>query len=79
MQRIIGAVLGALATYLLLVILVTGVATELLAAPVVVGLVITIVWPWAVELMAGRRADARRKAAIDREVQEQLSRKPTGE
>ena len=79
MQRIIGAVLGALATYLLLVILVSGVATELLAAPVVVGLVITIVWPWAVELMAGRRADARRKAAIDREVQEQLARKPTGE
>lgn len=79
MQRIIGAVLGALATYLLLVILVSGVATELLAAPVVVGLVITIVWPWAVELMGGRRADARRKAAIDREVQEQLARKPTGE
>ncbi|MEA2611044.1 MAG: hypothetical protein QOI37_1523 [Chloroflexota bacterium] len=79
MQRIIGAVLGALATYLLLVILVSGVATELLAAPVVVGLVITIVWPWAVELMVGRRADARRKAAIDREVQDQLARKPPGE
>ena len=78
MQRIIGAVLGALATYLLLVILVGGVSTQLFAIAVGIGLIVTIVWPWAIELMASRRATARRKAAKDREIQDQLAQKSEG-
>jgi branched-subunit amino acid ABC-type transport system permease component len=78
MQRIIGAVLGALATYLLLVVLVGGVSTQTFLIAVGIGLIVTIVWPWAVELMVARRAAARRKAAIDREVQDQLVQKSGG-
>ena len=78
MQRIIGAVLGALATYLLLIVLVGGASSQSFLIAVVTGLVVTIVWPWGVELMASRRATARRKAAIDREVQDQLVHKSEG-
>jgi hypothetical protein len=75
MQRIIGAVLGALATYLLLIVLVGGASSQSFLIAVVTGLVVSIVWPWGIELMAARRATARRKAARDREAKDQLAQK----
>jgi branched-subunit amino acid ABC-type transport system permease component len=78
MQRIIGAVLGALVTYVLLVILVGGVSTQTFLIAVGIGLIVTIVWPWVIELMVARRATARRKAASEREAQDQLLQKSDG-
>ena len=78
MQRIIGAVLGALATYLLLVVLVGGVSTQVFLIAVGIGLIITIVWPWVIELMLSRRAATRRREISEREVQDELARKSGG-
>lgn len=75
MQRIIGAGLGALATYVLLVILAGTTQSQVFLVAVVVGLVVSIVWPWAIALMVDRRVKDRRKEEIDREVQEQLAQR----
>lgn len=75
MQRIIGAVLGALATYVLLVIFAGTAQSQVFLVAVIVGLVVSILWPWAIALMVDRRVKDRRKEEIDREVQEQLAQR----
>ena len=75
MLRIIGAGLGALATYVLLIILAGGGQSQVYLAAVIVGLLVSIVWPWIIALMVDRRVKDRRKDEIDREVQEQLAEK----
>ena len=79
MQRIIGVILGALATYLLLV---TGVAglftddqnTEYLIA-IVTGAVVSALWPWVIGLILVRRAKSRRDDQIQEEVERQMAAK----
>ena len=75
MQRIIGIGLGALATYVLLVIFAGTAQSQVFLVAVVVGLVVSIVWPWVISLMVDRRVKDRRKEEIDREVQDQLAQR----
>jgi preprotein translocase subunit SecF len=80
MQRIIGIVLGAVVTYLLLVLLVgtAGDASRSFGIAVIVGAVVSLAWPWVVALYVGRRVRERRDEEIQREVEKQLAeeRKP---
>jgi cell shape-determining protein MreD len=75
MQRIIGAGLGAIATYVLLILLVGTAQSQTFLVAVLVGLVISILWPWMITLMVARRVRDQRKHEIDREVQEALAEK----
>ena len=75
MQRIIGAGLGAIATYVLLILLVGSAQSQTFLVAVIVGLIISILWPWIITLMVSRRVKAQRKDEIDREVQEAIAEK----
>jgi preprotein translocase subunit SecF len=75
MQRIIGIVLGALATYGLLLVLVgtAGDASRSFGVAVIVGAIVSLVWPWLVGFYVGRRVKERRDEEIQREVEKQLA------
>ncbi len=75
MQRIIGAGLGALATYVLLTLFAGTAQSQVFLIAVIVGLIVSIFWPWVIALMVARRVKDRRRDEIDREVQEQLAQK----
>jgi hypothetical protein len=79
MQRIIGAGMGAVATYVLLVILADAAQSQVYLTAVVVGLIISIAWPWIISLMVSRGVRERRKADVDRETDERLAHKPGGD
>ena len=78
MLRIIGAALGALATYVLLILLVGGTSSQTYLIAVVAGLVISVIFPWIIELMVSRRERERRRAAAGREAQDQLAERSSG-
>ncbi len=74
-QRTIGVALGALATYLLLVILNPTNNLDpnsVYLTAVVVGGVISWAWPVVIAFWLGRRAKQRRDDQISTEVQRQL-------
>jgi predicted Na+-dependent transporter len=75
MQRIIGIVLGAVVTYLLLALLVgtAGDLTGSFGVAVVVGALVSLLWPWVVGFYVGRRVKERRDEEIQREVEKQLA------
>jgi hypothetical protein len=76
MQRFIGVVLGALATYLILVLFAPkdgSDATSVYLTAAVVGAIVSFLWPWVIGLMLARRAKARRDDRIEDEVQRQLA------
>ena len=75
MQRIIGIVLGAVVTYLLLVVLVgtAGDAARLFGIAVIAGAVVSLVWPWIVAFYVARRVKERRDAEVQHEVEKQLA------
>lgn len=75
MQRIIGAGLGALATYVLLILFAGTTQSQVYLTAVIVGLVVSILWPWIIALMVDRRVKDRHKEEIDREVRDQLAEK----
>jgi Na+/melibiose symporter-like transporter len=79
MQRIIGAGLGAVATYVLLVVMAGAAQSQVYLTAVVVGLIISIAWPWVISLMVARGVRQRRKDDSDRETQERLAHKPGGD
>jgi branched-subunit amino acid ABC-type transport system permease component len=79
MLRIIGAALGALATYVMLILLIGGTSSQTYLIAVVVGLVISVIFPWVIELMVSRRERDRRRAAADREAQDQLAQRSGGD
>ena len=70
MQRIIGLVLGALITYVLLLALVgtAGDAARNYAIAVIAGAVVALIWPWVVAFYIGRRVKERRDAEVQHEV-----------
>ncbi len=75
MQRIIGIVLGAVVTYLLLVLL-AGTAGDLsrsFGIAVIVGALVSLAWPWVVGFYVGRRVKEHRDEEIQREVEKQLA------
>lgn len=78
MLRIIGVALGALATYVLLILLVGGTSSQTYLIAVVVGLVISVIFPWIIELMVSRRERERRRQAADREAEAQLAQRSGG-
>jgi hypothetical protein len=75
MQRIIGIVLGAVVTYLLLALVVgtAGDAPRSYGIAVVVGAVVSLAWPWVVAFYVGRRVKEHRDEEIQRQVEKQLA------
>jgi hypothetical protein len=76
-QNIIGAAVGALVTYLLLVIMVGGPADKFVA-PVVIGAIVSAAWPIAIGFWLARRAKARRDDKISAEVERQVAEQTKG-
>ena len=79
MLRIIGAGLGAVATYVLLILFAGSAQSQVYLTAVGVGLVISIAWPWIINLMVAGRVRDRRREEIAREVQERSAQKPPGD
>jgi uncharacterized membrane protein (DUF485 family) len=79
MQHFIGVVLGALATFILLVFfngpegprIVTDTNQAYLIS-VIVGAIVALAWPWVIGLILVRRAKGRRDDQIQKEVQKQV-------
>ncbi len=76
MQRIIGAGMGAVATYVVLVIVAGAAQSQVYLTAVVAGLIISIAWPWIISLMVARGVRQRREEEVDREARERLAHKP---
>ena len=81
MQRIIGIVLGALVAFGLLVVLVgtSFDAPRNYVIALVVGAIVSLVWPWIVGFYIGRRVKERRDEEVQREVERQLAEKHEGD
>lgn len=77
MHRVIGILLGGLTIYLLLNVMdaVNGDTQPKYLLAIVIGMLVALLWPWVIALFLGRRAKARRKDEIDREVEEQMRAK----
>jgi hypothetical protein len=80
MQHFIGVVLGALATFLLLMFFngpdgtrILSDATQAYLVSVIVGAIVALAWPWVIGLIFLRRAHARRDAEIQKEVSRQVA------
>jgi hypothetical protein len=74
MQRTIGVVLGALVTYLMLVILgATSNPEPKYGLAVVIGALVSWLWPWVIGIILVRRAKARRDKKISDEVDKQVA------
>ena len=76
LQRLIGVSLGALVTYLLLVLLNLGSSPEQsYAVAVIVGAIVSFLWPWVIGWYLVRRARNRRDEQISKEVDRQVAEK----
>jgi branched-subunit amino acid ABC-type transport system permease component len=75
MHRVIGILLGALATYVALLILVgtEGDATQKYAIAVVLGAIVALLWPWVIGVILARRVRQRHQEQIDKEVDRRMS------
>jgi ABC-type cobalamin transport system permease subunit len=79
MQRTIGVVLGALVTYMMLVILgATSSPETKYGLAVVVGALVSWLWPWIIGIILVRRAKARRDQKITDEVDKQVAASKKG-
>lgn len=79
LHRIIGAGIGALATYLLLLFFgPKGVDASMYVMPVIVGAIIALLWPWFIGLLLARRVKARRDEKISAEVERQVAEQTKG-
>ena len=80
MQRIIGIAIGALVTYLILLIMDTmsGEATIRYGIAVIAGALVSLFWPWVIGFFLLRRARDRRDEHIEREVDKRLAEKTKG-
>ncbi len=79
LHRIIGAGIGALATYLLLLLFgPKGVDASMYVMPVIVGAIIALLWPWVIGFVLVRRAKARRDDKISAEVERQVAEQNKG-
>ncbi len=77
MHRVIGIILGALVTYLLLAAMfaMNDDTTIKYGAAVVIGAIVALLWPWIIGLFLARRVKARRDDQIQKEVDKQMSQK----
>jgi hypothetical protein len=74
MQHIIGVGLGALATYLILIVTKAAAADQYLPA-IVIGAIVALAWPWVIGLLLARRVKNRRDEQIQKEVDAQMKAK----
>lgn len=77
MQRFIGVLIGAVITYLLLLLMDTmsSEVTIKYGLAVIVGAVVSLFWPWIIGFFVLRRARDRRDDQIEREVDKRLAEK----
>lgn len=77
MQRIIGVVLGAAVTFLVLFVTDTtkGAAISAYGTAVIVGAVVAAVWPPLIGFYLSRRAKDERDEKLDAKVQAEVERK----
>ena len=77
MHRVIGIVLGALVTYLMLAAMfaMSGDAPVKYGTAVVIGAIVALLWPWVIGFMLARRVKNRRDAQIQKEVDKQVAAK----
>ena len=77
MQRFIGVTLGAIVTYLLLLALDAWSADPAAkyGLAVVIGAIVSWLWPWVIGIILVRRAKARRDQQISDEVDKQVAAK----
>jgi len=73
MHHIIGTIIGALVTYVLLVLLVPGPTYSQFAPAVIIGAIACAIWPWFIGFMLVRRAKNKRDASIQAEVERQVA------
>jgi hypothetical protein len=79
LHRIIGAGIGALATYLLLIIFgPKGADASMYVMPVIVGAIVALLWPWVIGLLLARRVKNRRDEKISAEVERQVAEQTKG-
>ena len=80
MQRIIGIIVGGLTIYLLLNVMeaVTKDTQPRYLLAVGIGMLIMLLWPWALGLFAARRIKERRDAEIQQEVDKQINAQKGG-
>ena len=78
MQRVIGIVLGAIVTYLLLLAMDAMTAADVVmkfGLPVLIGATVSLLWPWVIGFFLLGRARDRREADIQKEVERQKAQK----
>ncbi len=75
MQRIIGILLGAVVTYVALVLLdaASGDASTKYGTAVIIGAIVSLLWPWVIGFILVRRAKQRRADQVDKEVDKRLA------
>ena len=74
MQHIIGVGIGALATYLILILTKAAAADQDLPA-IIIGAIVALAWPWVIGLLLARRIKNRRDDQIQKEVDAQMKAK----
>lgn len=74
LQHIIGAAVGAVVTWFVLVVT-NATASPQYVTAVAIGAVATILWPLVIGFWLGRRAKARRDDQISKEVDAQIKAK----
>ncbi len=72
LQRFIGVSLGAVVTYALLVLLNVGSKEANYATAVIVGAIVSFVWPWFIAWYLVRRHRNKQQAQISAEVDRQV-------
>jgi Na+/melibiose symporter-like transporter len=79
LQRLIGVALGAIVTFVVLFLMKPGVdggdPNQGYAIAVVLGAVVSFLWPWVIGFYLARRAKERRDDRIQKEVEKQLAEK----
>jgi hypothetical protein len=78
LQHGIGAIVGALVSLLLLILMAGGDPWQDYVAPLALGALATFFWPIVIAFWLGRRAKARREDQVSAEVQRQLDQQNQG-
>ena len=72
-QHFIGVVLGAAASYLLLVIMVGGQYADKYLPAVIVGGIVAMLWPWVIGMILVRRARGRQDERMHKQVEKEMA------
>ncbi len=75
MHHIIGVGIGAVVSYVLLIIMVGSQYSDKYLPAIVIGAIVALAWPWFIGLMLARRVKNRRDDQIQKEVDAQMKAK----